>query len=283
MRGRGRNARRALGLCAVLGAFAAAASGGGCSSEEAPAPKPEEKESCGDGSCDFGEACDSCPSDCGACAATCGDGTCESVESCKQCPADCGACPPECGDGDCNGSETCSSCAGDCGACPKCGDGQCNGNDTCSSCPGDCGACPPVCGDGDCEGNETWDSCSADCPLPGAVTFTDPQGQCAPGTIVSDGESPSAGDWTWVRADTRQVMWEDGTDIFTFTDTDVPPNNGAKLYIDGVEVAAVACGQAASGCAWFWRSSSGYYLDFAVGANSYSYQDTIPWVWCTNP
>lgn len=45
--------------------------------------------SCGDGGCQAGEDCDSCPDDCGAC---CGDGTCANGETCATCPGDCGAC-----------------------------------------------------------------------------------------------------------------------------------------------------------------------------------------------
>lgn len=48
----------------------------------------------------------------------CGDGSCDGGESCGSCPSDCGACAPRCGDGSCGGSETCASCPGDCGACP---------------------------------------------------------------------------------------------------------------------------------------------------------------------
>jgi len=51
----------------------------------------------------------------GACA-WCGDGTCNNGESCGTCPGDCGACP-YCGDGICNNGESCGTC-GDCGACP---------------------------------------------------------------------------------------------------------------------------------------------------------------------
>jgi hypothetical protein len=75
----------------------------------------------------------------------CGNGVCQTGETCSTCPADCGVCPPVCGDASCNGSETCSSCPADCGACPPppvCGDATCGGGETCSSCPADCGVCP---------------------------------------------------------------------------------------------------------------------------------------------
>lgn len=47
----------------------------------------------------------------------CGNGSCESGETCSSCASDCGSCGPVCGDGTCNGTETCSSCSSDCGAC----------------------------------------------------------------------------------------------------------------------------------------------------------------------
>jgi cysteine-rich repeat protein len=46
------------------------------------------------------------------CTATCGNGTCDAVESCQSCSADCGACPATCGDFTC--SETAATCPGDC-------------------------------------------------------------------------------------------------------------------------------------------------------------------------
>jgi len=82
----------------------------------------------------------------------CGDGTCDPGESCSTCPGDCGACaappppPPRCGDAICNGGETCSSCPVDCGACaapPTCSDGIQNQGETGVDCGGPCAACPP--------------------------------------------------------------------------------------------------------------------------------------------
>jgi hypothetical protein len=150
---------------------------------------------CGDGVCSHEgqEECDTCPQDCGACAA-CGNGTCErdageSAESCSSCEEDCGACST-CGDGQCvaNSDENCTTCPDDCGVCQGCGDGKCDQNETCSSCKKDCGACQTcgngkceaglgetcktcdedcgaceTCGDGACNGKETCDSCAKDC------------------------------------------------------------------------------------------------------------------------
>ena len=49
---------------------------------------------CGNGSCESGEDCSTCPGDCGDCNPVCGDGICESGEDCSTCSADCGDCPP---------------------------------------------------------------------------------------------------------------------------------------------------------------------------------------------
>ena len=58
---------------------------------------------CGNGECDFGEACDTCPGDCGDC---CGNGLCDDDfgEACDTCPVDCGDC---CGNGEVDGDEQC--------------------------------------------------------------------------------------------------------------------------------------------------------------------------------
>lgn len=55
--------------------------------------------SCGDGTCDLGESCASCESDCNVCPDVCGDGQCTANESCGSCEADCGIC---CGNGTCD-------------------------------------------------------------------------------------------------------------------------------------------------------------------------------------
>jgi len=140
---------------------------------------------CGNGVCNAGESCSSCPSDCGPCGPVCGDAKCDPAgnENCQTCPTDCGPCKPFCGDGVCASNpfggavETCSNCPTDCGPCkPTCGDKKCDGSagETCKSCPGDCGPCPPACGDGVCTAptpftpGETCQTCPIDC------------GKCAP-------------------------------------------------------------------------------------------------------
>jgi hypothetical protein len=128
---------------------------------DSPIDSPSDDSStCGDGTCDDGETCTSCPIDCGFCS-TCGNGTCDPGESCSSCPQDCGACPA-CGDGFCNGGEDCVTCPEDCGVCMTCGDGTCSGTENCTNCPTDCGECAG-CGDGHCSADETCVSCPQDC------------------------------------------------------------------------------------------------------------------------
>jgi hypothetical protein len=63
---------------------------------------------CGDMVCGFGENCDTCAVDCGACMG-CGNNFCDSTESCVTCPDDCGLCP-DCGDSTCGPAENCENC-----------------------------------------------------------------------------------------------------------------------------------------------------------------------------
>ncbi len=155
---------------------------------------------CGDGLCELGEDCETCPEDCGECPPppVCGDGFCEPGESCDTCPADCGECGGDCAHNPCDAGEPldplCSDCVNDvcavdefccnetwdsvcvglaeevcgldCGGGPACGDGVCDIDEDCETCPADCGECPPPppeCGDGVCDINEDCETCPADC------------------------------------------------------------------------------------------------------------------------
>ena len=120
---------------------------------------------CGDFVCDQSE-CGTCPPDCGiTCVDGCGNGTCDDGEDCSSCPADCQL---GCGDGCCLLGEDCASCPGDC-ATPEncnpsaCGNGQCNygAGETCLNCADCFGLCD--CGDHVCAAPETEENCPWDC------------------------------------------------------------------------------------------------------------------------
>jgi hypothetical protein len=148
---------------------------------------------CGNGVCDEGENCNTCPEDClsgsggtcGACFKGVCNGECHPVKE----GADCADCAPSycCGDGFCEGEENSYDCEVDCGAPPACGDGDCNGAENQCTCPDDCGK-PPLtetsCSDGidnDCDGGT--DCNDEDC-------FDDPACTCgakkSPCTLNSD-------------------------------------------------------------------------------------------------
>lgn len=154
---------------------------------------------CGDGNCDSGETCSSCPGDCGACQPTtyCGDHFCNGGETCYSCPGDCGTCPVTpstyCGDGNCDSDETCSSCPGDCGSCPTsayCGDGKCDSSESCSSCPGDCGTClvtKKADGKSCSSGSEcTSGRCQSGICCPSGKTCCKFNSDCGSGKVCSD-------------------------------------------------------------------------------------------------
>ncbi|MEE8523783.1 MAG: hypothetical protein V3T72_07605 [Thermoanaerobaculia bacterium] len=144
---------------------------------------------CGDGTCDPGEDCVTCPADCPSFptpGASCGNGLCEAAdgEDCLTCPADCNGLQSGkpsnrfcCGNGGQNpvgcANSACVTGGFDCTEVPVGpGGNTCCGLNGCESpqedsltCPLDCGA-PPVCGDGTCDPGESECSCSADCGLP---------------------------------------------------------------------------------------------------------------------
>jgi V8-like Glu-specific endopeptidase len=148
---------------------------------------------CGNGLCDSGEDCNSCPADCirGGGASGCGNGVCEPNigEDCLSCADDCR--------GKINGKPSNRYCCGD-------GDGQnpvgC-GDSRCTQSPWACSNTPPdpyCCGDATCEGAETGCNCAIDCGAPptyeveyttcddgldndcdGGADCSDPHGDCA--------------------------------------------------------------------------------------------------------
>ena len=175
---------------------------------------------CGNGTCESGETCQTCKKDCGACG-TCGNNTCEYGENCESCTQDCGTCAPECtpkssgtpgapGCGGC-GCEKCvcdddpyccstawdSSCVSQCndcgGNCPSpnyCGDGDCSYDegDTPEDCPNDCTPYS-FCGDGLCDTDDYEDCeyCPEDCGFCGEEVVAE---SCGNGTCSAEwGES----------------------------------------------------------------------------------------------
>jgi N-acetylneuraminic acid mutarotase len=133
---------------------------------------------CGDGACNNGEDCATCPGDCGAC---CGDDACTAGhgEDCTTCPADCG----------CPAGDVCDPAARDCvAACVpdcngrQCGDDGCGG--LCGRCAGgqlcdDTGACVNIC-QPNCVGRACGpDGCGGACGACGPGSHCDNLGQCA--------------------------------------------------------------------------------------------------------
>ena len=122
---------------------------------------------CGDGTCDAGEDCLSCPADCGLCGCDgyCSQGSpdgCYCDDACHEfgdcCPDVCDFCPDllacSCGDGNCDPNEDCANCPADC-SCPpgqECLDGVCAPVGAC--CDGDTGVCEDGVLPGDCVGGQ---------------------------------------------------------------------------------------------------------------------------------
>ncbi len=96
----------------------------------------------------------------------CGNGSCESGETCSNCSSDCGACKKSDGSS-CSSDSECSSNYCVHGTCRSssiyCGDSYCDSGEGCSSCSSDCGSCGPTCGNHSCENGENYSNCSKDC------------------------------------------------------------------------------------------------------------------------
>lgn len=122
------------------------------------------------GTCDAGEDCNNCPSDCisniaGTDCSACFKGQCDGVCHPREIGTDCPDCSVSycCGDGICEGTESSETCLVDCPA-PSCGDGICEGAESSETCLADCPA--PFCGDGICDSDETSCDCVSDCGSP---------------------------------------------------------------------------------------------------------------------
>ncbi len=192
---------------------------------------------CGNGSCEGGESCASCPADCGTCPPVCGNGTCEPGESCADCWQDCGLCPPSCGNGVCEPGETCATCPGDCGQC--CGNGLCDHGESWATCPGDC---PPACGDGFCNGSESWGACPADCPPACGDTYCNGGETCATcpgdcGPCCGNGLCDHGESWATCPGDCPPACGDgfcNGSESWATCPADCPPTCG-DTYCNGGE------------------------------------------------
>ncbi len=143
---------------------------------------------CGDGTCNFGEDCNGCPTDCPSFSlptAQCGNGLCEAGdgEDCVNCPADCngvqsgkpanrfccgfgGSNPVGCADSACTTSGfSCTESQQGSGGSTCCGDAICESPEDGASCAVDCGP-PAFCGDSVCDPSESSCSCASDCGAP---------------------------------------------------------------------------------------------------------------------
>jgi len=101
---------------------------------------------CGNGKCDPGETCGSCPGSAECC---CGNGQCDPGEFCGSCGTEC--C---CGNGTCEPGEVCGSCGTEC----CCGNGTCDPGEVCGGCGKEC-----CCGNGTCENGEKCGDCGFEC------------------------------------------------------------------------------------------------------------------------
>jgi hypothetical protein len=169
-----------------------------------------------DGVCEFGEDCDSCPSDCAAgqtSGAVCGNGRCEAGngEDCVSCAADCNGLQkgkPEyrfcCGATDGCADSRCTSGGFSCTETPSqpgqfcCGDAICEVGEDCGTCALDCKGPVEICGDGfdnDCNGVADCDDaiCAGDpgtCPTCKAKGAScDANEECCSGRCEARGNS----------------------------------------------------------------------------------------------
>jgi len=173
--------------------------------------EPGSPDPCGNGICELGEDCNTCPSDCesgGGSSVECGDGVCQPGEDCLTCPADChgkqvGRLDKQycCGlDGDCSDPR----CNKDPWACSEdlsepycCGDSICSGAEDPCICAVDCGepaASEFICddtADNDCDG--TVDCDDMDCTEDPACVSPPPPDCANPGEWCGSGDECCSG------------------------------------------------------------------------------------------
>lgn len=149
----------------------------GCANAAAPAA------SCGDGTCNSGETCQTCTADCGTCPLApgacpagpgncCGDGTCQTDEDASWC-GDCAQVTASCGNGVVEAGEECDPPEPEPSLPPGGGSvSWCSDACTMSAKTGG-GGIPSGCGNNSCEPGEDTCSCPNDCPGT-CVTVADP-------------------------------------------------------------------------------------------------------------
>lgn len=161
---------------------------------------------CGNGTCESGETCTTCASDCGcASGQVCKSGSCVS----DYCPGYTGS-SSCCTNGnpckyatngtcDCDG--TCSWEAAECVSGPMCGDGYCDSGEDCANCAGDCGcAMGEICSGGVCSA----DYCPGYAGSSACCVNGDPCG------YAGDGYCDCEGACSWESSDCSAPVCGDG-------------------------------------------------------------------------
>ncbi len=168
---------------------------------------------CGNGICEVGEDCNSCPSDCiggTSSGAVCGNGVCEAAdgEDCVSCAADCngvtGGKPANrfcCGDGDGQNPIVCSDNDGT----------QCNsGGFSCTSIPAQGGSF--CCGDLSCDASESCSNCALDCNSGAEVCVGGLDEDCDGAIDCSDSDCSSDPNCSCTVTENPEVSCSDGQD-----------------------------------------------------------------------
>ena len=139
-----------------------------------------------DGTCQVGESCDTCATDCPSGSipgATCGNGICEIAdgENCLNCSADCNGVQS----GNPNNRYCCGNIFG--GENPvSCADSRCGGPSQCTDIPAPTGSY--CCGNGSCEIGEDEVTCAVDCAMPSPpITVTPSSPAPTPAPVLGCG------------------------------------------------------------------------------------------------